>query len=64
MILQGQYKNKFWIGSVIIGNLVPLFIIYFMNDNLSAGLAGALILIGMYITEKIWIEAPQRIPLA
>ncbi len=26
--------------------------------------ASVLVLIGIYITEHIWVEAPQRIPLA
>jgi len=26
-------------------------------------LAAIFVLVGIYITEKIWIEAPQRIPL-
>jgi len=26
--------------------------------------ASVLIIVGIYLTEKIWVEAPQRIPLA
>ena len=64
MILQEQYKNSFWIGTVLVGNLVPLVLIQMTDSPLMLGLAGVLILVGMYITEKIWVEAPQRIPLA
>ena len=44
--------------------LVPLVLIQMTDSPLMLGLAGVLILVGMYITEKIWVEAPQRIPLA
>jgi len=27
-------------------------------------ISAVLVLVGIYTTEKIWIEAPQRIPLA
>jgi len=64
MILKEQYKNTFWLGTVLLGNLVPLVLIRVTDSPLALGLAGVLILVGMYITEKIWVEAPQRIPLA
>jgi hypothetical protein len=37
---------------------------YFFDGTWSLASAGVLILLGIYITEKIWVEAPQRIPLA
>jgi hypothetical protein len=64
MILKEQYKNNFWVGTVLIGNMIPLILVQLTDSPVLLGLAGALILVGMYITEKIWIEAPQRIPLA
>ena len=64
MILKEQYKTSFWIGTVIVGNILPLLLILFLDGGLSLAVASLLILIGMYITEKIWVEAPQRIPLA
>ncbi len=64
MILNGRYKNLFWLGSIILGNILPLILIQFLPGNISMAVAGILILTGIYITEKIWVEAPQRIPLA
>ncbi|WKK66143.1 4Fe-4S dicluster domain-containing protein [Lutimonas zeaxanthinifaciens] len=64
MILKEQYRGLFWIGTVLIGNIAPLMLIIFVPGTLTLAVAGALILIGIYITEKIWVEAPQRIPLA
>lgn len=64
MITKGRYRNLFWIVSVIIGNIIPLvFLIVGNSEPLLIGSA-VLVLIGIVATEKIWVEAPQRIPLA
>jgi hypothetical protein len=54
---------------VLIGNVLPLILLSFRGIEESFGsitlvIASILVLIGIYATEKIWIEAPQRIPLA
>lgn len=64
MITKGRYKNLFWIGSVLLGNIVPLLLLFLFPNTYLIVFASIFILIGIYITEKIWIEAPQRIPLA
>ena len=62
MITGGRYKNNFWFGTVLIGNVIPLVLVFIGGGWITA-LAGILVIIGIYITEKIWIEAPQRIQL-
>ena len=62
MIVSGRYKNQFWIGSVLIGNVIPLVLV-FLGGGILTAIAGLLIIVGIYITEKIWIEGPQRIQL-
>lgn len=65
MILKGRYRNLFWGGTLLIGNLLPLgLMIAGWGSGLSLALAGVLVLAGIYMTEKIWVEAPQRIPLS
>ena len=64
MITKGRYKNLFWIGAVLIGNILPLALLLFMPSATMLTVAAVLILIGIFATEKIWVEAPQRIPLA
>ncbi len=64
MIIKGRYKNLFWIGTVFIGNVIPLGILLLMPTTNSFAIAAVAVLIGIYITEKIWVEAPQRVPLA
>ncbi len=62
MITKGRYSNLFWIGVVLLSNVIPLLLILSGNAHMIA-LASLLIIAGIYVTEKIWIEAPQRIPL-
>ena len=64
MITKGRYKNLFWIGTILIGNVIPLALLLFVPTSGMTVIAAALVLIGIYATEKIWVEAPQRIPLA
>ncbi|MBT8273944.1 MAG: polysulfide reductase NrfD [Bacteroidia bacterium] len=64
MITKGRYKKWFWLGTILIGNMIPLGLLFFGFKDWSTVIASVLILIGIIITEKIWVEAPQRIPLA
>jgi formate-dependent nitrite reductase membrane component NrfD len=65
MIVKGRYKMTFWGGVVLLGNLIPLLMLGFGGASaLMGGVAGLLVLVGIYLTEHIWVEAPQRIPLS
>lgn len=64
-IVRGRYKRMFWIGVILAGNIIPLGMIYFLPyRELTAIVVALVILIGIYITEHIWVEAPQRIQLS
>ena len=64
MILKGRYKNSFWMGVVLFGNMIPFAILFFAGSTgIALAAAGAIVLAGIYITEHIWVEAPQRLPL-
>lgn len=60
MILKGRYKMRFWLGVVVFGNFLPLALIL---AGISLPVAAAIALVGIILTETIWVEAPQRIPL-
>ena len=64
MITKGRYKNLFWFVTVLIGNIIPLALLFFGNGGILTVVSGVCVLVGILITEKIWVEAPQRIPLA
>lgn len=65
MITKGRYRQAFWLGAIVVGNLLPLaFILFAAGNPMMIIAASALVLIGIYFTEKIWVEAPQRIALS
>ncbi|MGV8945939.1 MAG: NrfD/PsrC family molybdoenzyme membrane anchor subunit [Lutibacter sp.] len=64
MITKGRYKNLFWGVTVLVGNIIPLALLLSDSGEIWAVIAGICVLAGILITEKIWVEAPQRIPLA
>jgi hypothetical protein len=64
MITKGRYKNIFWFFVVLIGNVLPLLLMLVVPGEIMLAISAVLVLCGIYATEKIWIEAPQRIPLA
>jgi len=63
MITRGRFSYQFWLGMILVGNLVPLLLVW-TGQTGSFALAGVLILIGMFIGERIWVRAPQLIPLS
>lgn len=65
LIVRGPYRRRFWWGAVVLGNVVPLaMLIWGGGTPLLVAAAGAVTLIGIYLTETIWVEAPQRVPLS
>lgn len=65
MILKGKFKTQFWGMVVVCSNLFPIAALLFFPENQMIALAcGLLVILGIYQTERIWVEAPQRIPLA
>ena len=65
LITKGRYKNSFWGGTIVLGNLIPIALLGLGGTNPAIlSLSGVLILVGIYMTEHIWVEAPQQIPLS
>ena len=64
-ITKGRYRNNFLFGSIIFGCILPMILLILPISNaLVSNLAAIAILIGIYIHEHIWVEAPQRIHLS
>ncbi len=62
-ILGGPYRYLFWGGVVLVGNILPILL--FHTPVPAMNVVGALLMIaGIYITEHLWVNAPQRIPLS
>ncbi|MDQ7053239.1 MAG: NrfD/PsrC family molybdoenzyme membrane anchor subunit [candidate division KSB1 bacterium] len=63
MIIKGRFAGLFYVGVLLVGNLIPLAMLLLGLTGLMP-VIGALILIGLYCTEHIWVRAPQYVPLA
>ncbi len=63
IITSGRFRTGFWIGVVLIGNILPLALVW-LGGQWLLSVAGALSLIGIYVNEHIWVRAPQLIPLS
>lgn len=60
-IRHGRYRPHFWLGSVLLGHLLPLPLIL-PNQPLLSALAALLTLAGLYLYEYAFVMAPQEIP--
>lgn len=63
MIVAGPFSLLFWLGTVLIGHIVPLWFVW-LGAPVPLAVAGMCVLAGVYITEHIWVRAPQLIPLS
>lgn len=63
LIVRGYYRHWYWVGVIAIGSALPLALLLVMPPW-AAPLSALAILVGIYISEHIWVRAPQRIPLA
>ena len=64
VILHGSLKKQFWIGSFVVGNLIPLLLCFAVSDPLILAVAAIFGLCGVFYTEKVWVHAPQIVPLS
>jgi len=64
MIISGEFKWRFWLGMIFIGNLLPIALGVFNANYLMGFLMGSLVFIGLWFAEDIWVKAPQKITLS
>ncbi len=63
MISSGSHAPLFWLGAVMLGNVLPLLILLW-SPAWMISVAAVLILTGLYITEHLWVRVPQLIDLS
>lgn len=63
IITKGRYKNLFIYGGILLGNVIPLVLMFIGGSELFL-ISGILLLVGLYIIEHIWVKAPQLLPLS
>lgn len=63
IITHGALKQDFMVRSLLLGHVAPLLLLVVGLSPLSAAAAALLALSGVYVTEKIWVRAPQLVSL-
>ncbi len=64
IIIHGLFQSEFWVGVILAGSILPFLMLLWSTAPLMLALAGALILIGIWYSIRIWVMAPQMIPLS
>ena len=64
IITKGLFQSEFWGGVILAGSILPFLILLLSSAPLMLAIAGALVLIGIWYSIRIWVMAPQMIPLS
>ncbi len=63
LMVSGYYSRHFFLG-IIMGNLVPLIMLFSLDAPLMSLIAAGLAAVGIYLTEFVRVRVPQLIPLS
>ena len=63
LVHHGRFKKQYWGAVVAIGSILPLILLIWFPSVLINALAGVLAFVGLWYSVKIWVLAPQAIPL-
>jgi formate-dependent nitrite reductase membrane component NrfD len=65
-IRYGRYRRHFWLGSILLGHVVPLVLmgtaVFFVSNLFVVAAAGLCAIVGLYLYEYAFVMAPQEIP--
>ena len=64
MITHGTFRTTFWVGIVLFGNAIPLLLLIGNPELIVVATASALVLIGVWLSVRIWVLAPQMVALS
>ena len=64
MITHGTFRTTFWGGIVLFGNAIPLLLLIGNPELIVVATASALVLIGVWLSVRIWVLAPQMVVLS
>jgi len=62
LITHGPFKTWFWIGSVVLGGILPLFLLWLGDSYPSALVAAVFALLGLLCFEWCFVMAGQSVP--
>ncbi len=63
-ITHGKFRYVFWGGVVLLGNAIPLLLLTGSSGLIAVATAAALVLVGVWLSVRIWVLAPQMLPLS
>lgn len=62
-ISHGRYKNHFWLGSIAVGHILPLLLVWLVGgSSVAVAIAAIAAVVGLYLFEYAFVMAPQEIP--
>jgi len=64
MITHGTFRTTFWVGVVLLGNAIPLLLLIGNSELLVVFVASVMVLIGVWLSVRIWVLAPQMVSLS
>jgi len=64
MITHGTFRTAFWGGCVLLGNAIPLLLLIWNSELLVLVAASVMALIGVWLSVRIWVLAPQMVSLS
>jgi formate-dependent nitrite reductase membrane component NrfD len=64
MITHGTFRTTFWGGVVLLGNAIPLLLLIVNSELLVVVAASVFVLIGVWLSIRIWVLAPQMVSLS
>jgi Ni/Fe-hydrogenase subunit HybB-like protein len=62
LITHGPFRNWFWGGTVVLGGVLPLLLLWLAPSDFYAAFAGVLALAGLLIFEWCFVMAGQSVP--
>ena len=65
ILLRGPLKKSFWIFVVVVGTILPVFLVLWPVSSLIPNIAAAILaLFGLWMYEHLWVRAGQAVPLS
>ncbi len=64
LVTRGPWMKRHWLGSVLIGTLLPILLLLIAPTSFGPQLAGVLMLGGLWIAEDVFVRAGQALPIS
>jgi Fe-S-cluster-containing dehydrogenase component/formate-dependent nitrite reductase membrane component NrfD len=62
-IIGRRMGQRFWGDGIVVGHVLPLALLVYGTPG-GAAIAAFAALVGLYVIERLWVQAPQMVPLS